>query len=82
LPEKRIKNMNDIERDARRYRRLQILGCVVMDTRRDAGLVSRFTNLDAIVDADLKAQPNRGEADPILDATARAAADTAKGALA
>ena len=62
--------MNDVERDARRYRRLQVIGCAVMNTARDAGLVSRFSNLDAVVDADLRAQPNRGEADPVLDSPA------------
>ena len=55
-----------LERDARRYRRLQILGCAVMDTPElDAGNVSRFTNLDKIVDDDLKARPSRGEAEPL-----------------
>lgn len=62
---------NDIEReaellrnlaDAMRYRRLRILGCAVMDTPQLAGgFVSRFTNLDEIVDADLRAHPERGE---------------------
>lgn len=57
-------------RDARRYRRLQILGCAVMDTRQLAeGSVSRFSHLDKIVDDDLKARPSRGEADPHLPST-------------
>jgi hypothetical protein len=52
-----------IEEDARRYRRLRVLGCAVMDTPQLAqGMVSRFTNLDEIVDGDLRAHPNRGEA--------------------
>lgn len=56
----------DIIRDAKRYRRLQILGCAVMDTPQlFDGTVSRFTNLDQTVDADLRNCPSRGEADPL-----------------
>lgn len=56
----------DIIRDAKRYRRLQILGCAVMDTPQlDSGTVVRFTGLDEIVDADLKSVPTRGEAQPL-----------------
>lgn len=48
--------------DATRYARLRVLGCAVIDTRQLAeGLVSRFTNLDEIIDADLKAHPERGD---------------------
>lgn len=50
------------EEDARRYRRLRVLGCAVMDTPQlTQGTVSRFTNLDEIVDADMQAHPERGE---------------------
>jgi len=49
--------------DAKRYQRLRVLGCAVGGTPQlDAGLVSRFTNLDAIVDEDIAAHPDRGEA--------------------
>lgn len=52
-------------RDARRYRRLRVLGCAVASTPQlDHGTVSRFTNLDAIVDADLVKVEDRGEANP------------------
>jgi hypothetical protein len=52
-----------LDRDARRYRRLQVLGCAP-DTwpGLEEGLVLRFTNLDHFVDADLAATPSRGEA--------------------
>lgn len=51
--------------DAIRYRRLRVLGCAVMNTPNlPGGNVSRFTNLDEIVDNDLRAQPSRGEAEP------------------
>jgi hypothetical protein len=51
--------------DARRYRRLRVLGCAVMDTPQlDAGTVVRFTGLDEIMDQDLERYPSRGEANP------------------
>lgn len=51
--------------DAARYRRLHLLGCAPMGAPElDEGLVLRFSNLDAFVDADLKAYPSRGEAVP------------------
>jgi hypothetical protein len=49
--------------DARRYRRLRLLGCAPCYTeylRR--GEVLRFTNLDAYLDEDIKTVPSRGEA--------------------
>lgn len=50
-------------KDARRYRRLRVLGCAVMNTPQlNSGTVSRFTNLDSIVDADIDDLPSRGEA--------------------
>lgn len=59
-------DMEGLLADAARYRRLQILGCAVMGTPQlDRGAVSRFTNLDEIVDADLKAHPSRGEDSPV-----------------
>lgn len=55
--------------DARRYQRLRVLGCAVGGTPQlDAGLVSRFTNLDAIVDEDIAAHPDRGEAKALAPA--------------
>lgn len=49
--------------DARRYRRLQILGCAVCGTPElEDGVVSRFSNLDKILDDDLKLHASRGEA--------------------
>lgn len=56
----------DIIRDAKRYRRLQVLGCAVMDTPHlENGTVVRFTGLDKIVDDDLCVVPSRGEAAPL-----------------
>jgi len=56
----------DIIRDARRYRRLQILGCAVMGTPQlTNGTVVRFTGLDEIVDRDLQWMPSRGEAESL-----------------
>ena len=53
----------EMEQDARRYRRLQILGVAVCGSKNlDQGTVSRFSNLDAVVDEDLAAYPSRGEA--------------------
>ena len=54
--------------DALRYRRLQILGAFIPELQRDIpGLselvgVKRFSNLDAILDADMRVHPSRGEA--------------------
>lgn len=50
-------------RDAARYRRLRVLGAAVygsLDLKQQT--VARFTNLDDIVDTDIKAHPSRGEA--------------------
>jgi hypothetical protein len=50
-------------RDALRYRRLRVLGCAIGGTQNlKLGMVSRFTNLDEAVDADLITHPSRGEA--------------------
>ena len=55
--------MNEILRDAMRYRRLRVLGAAVHNTKNlEQGTVSCFTNLDEIVDQDIKAVPSRGEA--------------------
>lgn len=49
--------------DARRYRRLRVLGAAPCDTKQlDQGTVLRFTNLDDFVDADIRLHPSRGEA--------------------
>lgn len=50
--------------DATRYRRLRVLG--VRKNEDNDGHVMVFTNLDAFVDADLKAHPSRGEAEPAV----------------
>jgi hypothetical protein len=61
--------MDDVTRDARRYRRLQILGCAPDGSRNlAAGTVLRFTNLDDFVDEDLNAHRSRGEASPLTTA--------------
>jgi len=53
-----------LERDARRYWRLRVLGCAPSNsTHLRHGLVQVFTNLDAHVDADIAAHPSRGEAE-------------------
>lgn len=49
--------------DAARYQRLRVLGAAVYGTEHlTRGLVSRFTNLDEIVDYDIALHPSRGEA--------------------
>ena len=54
----------DIERDARRYRRLRVLGAAPGGSKQlDQGTVLRFTNLDAFVDHDLTHYRSRGEAE-------------------
>jgi hypothetical protein len=51
------------ERDATRYRRLQVLGCAPSYSKHlKTQSVLRFSNLDEFIDADLIAQPYRGEA--------------------
>lgn len=48
--------------EARRYRRLQILGAAPFGSKNlDTGTVLRFQSLDAFVDADISAHPSRGE---------------------
>lgn len=48
--------------DARRYRRLQVLGCAPSTSPAlDNGTVLCFTNLDKFVDDDISAQPSRGD---------------------
>lgn len=57
----------DVIRDARRYRRLQILGCAPGESRQlENAAVLCFTNLDAFVDDDLRVHQSRGEAFPLL----------------
>ncbi len=52
-------------RDAHRYRRLRVLGAAPGGSPQlDRSTVLRFTGLDDFVDADLQAQPDRGEATP------------------
>lgn len=47
--------------DAARYRRLRILGVAVTLTGTEMMSLARFQKLDAIVDDDIRAVPNRGE---------------------
>ncbi len=57
---------NTLALDARRYRRLQILGCAPgLSENLAKGTVLCFTNLDEFVDTDLKHYPSRGEANPV-----------------
>jgi len=59
----------EIARDAKRYRRLQILGAAPGGSKQlDQGTVLCFTNLDAFIDHDLELHPSRGEAHPISEA--------------
>lgn len=61
-----VKADNKVLLDARRYRRLQILGAAPFGSDNlFAGTVLRFQGLDAFLDADLKSQSSRGEAQPI-----------------
>lgn len=57
--------MGEIERlslDARRYRRLRIIGAAPCNTPQLAsGTVMCFSNLDKFVDADIEKLPSRGE---------------------
>lgn len=54
----------ELERDAVRYRRLQIFGGAPFGSAHlDNGTVLRFTNLDEFVDSDLRLHPSRGEAE-------------------
>lgn len=57
--------MNSAEKaiieDARRYRRLRILGCHVYSLQPGVESATRFQNLDTLVDRDIKAFPSRGE---------------------
>lgn len=53
-----------LRRDARRYRRLRVLGCAPYGTTHlGTSTVMRFSNLDEHVDADIDVHPSRGEAD-------------------
>lgn len=55
--------MTQLEQDARRYRRLRVLGAAPFGSPQLVnGTVMRFTNLDAFIDADIARQPSRGEA--------------------
>ena len=55
--------LRECELDAKRYRRLQVLGCATSTSKQlENGTVLCFTNLDEFVDVDIKAVPSRGEA--------------------
>jgi len=56
--------------DARRYRRLRILGAAPAYTNHlRNGNVMRFNNLDTFIDDDIEAYPSRGEAEEVLSST-------------
>ncbi len=58
-----VARLRECELDAKRYRRLQVLGCAPSTSKQlENGTVLCFTNLDEFVDVDLKAVPSRGEA--------------------
>lgn len=63
-------DLDAVERDAARYRRLCVLG---VPKATDESEMLRFTNLDAFVDNDIAAHPSRGEANaaPALIAEVR-----------
>lgn len=51
--------------DARRYRRLRVLGVAPDGSKHlEEGRVMRFTNLDEYTDRDLRFMPSRGEFQP------------------
>ncbi len=55
--------LRQVGEDARRYRRLQVLGCAPSTSKQlENGTVLCFTNLDEFVDAALNAASSRGEA--------------------
>lgn len=54
--------MDEILKDAARYRRLRVLGCAVYGSERlKNGTVERFQTLDDTVDTDIIRYPSRGE---------------------
>lgn len=57
-----LKQQEGMVLDARRYKRLQVLGCAPSTSLLlDKGLVLRFSNLDKFIDEDIKVHPSRGE---------------------
>jgi len=57
-----------VAQDAKRYRRLALLGCAPMGHPcLDRGTVLRFQTLDAFVDDDIRRHPSRGEFDQMLN---------------
>jgi hypothetical protein len=55
--------VEELERDAKRYRRLRVVGVAPYNTPElERGFVLRFTNLDEFMDAEFLAHPSRGEA--------------------
>lgn len=57
-----VARLRKCELDAKRYRRLQVLGCAPSTSKQlENGTVLCFTNLDEFVDADIKTLPSRGE---------------------
>ena len=58
---------SDIIRDAKRYRRLQIIGAAPYGSEQlEQGTVLRFSGLDEFLDYDLEVFKSRGEAQPIV----------------
>ena len=65
-----------MERDARRYWRLRVLGVALSlsEEVREGNVlrnVLRFTNLDAAVDYDIRVNPSRGEAELYAEKASR-----------
>lgn len=55
----------DDKLDAKRYRRLRVLGVAPHGSKHlEEGNVMRFTNLDDYTDRDLRFVPSRGESQP------------------
>ena len=56
--------LESVKRDAKRYRRLRVIGVAPYGTRElEHGLVGRFTNVDEFVDKDIADYPTRGESE-------------------
>jgi hypothetical protein len=68
IQQRRAADMTPDERDAldaRRYRRLRVLGCAPTGSRHlEHGEVMCFTTLDAHIDGDIAVHPSRGEVKP------------------
>ena len=62
-----IERVAELEKDAKRYRRIRILGAAVGETKQLAqGTVLRFQSLDGLLDKDISVFPSRGEFDAAI----------------